>query len=70
MLGRLEMDVDDCIEAYRDLMKSIFSEKLAAFPSTGHVKSKPNTTPKSCERRSKMSSFEQVPLQQIFSMTG
>ncbi|KAJ5273677.1 Acyl transferase/acyl hydrolase/lysophospholipase [Penicillium angulare] len=27
MLGRLEMDIDDCIAAYRELMESVFSEK-------------------------------------------
>ncbi|KAJ5183921.1 Acyl transferase/acyl hydrolase/lysophospholipase [Penicillium capsulatum] len=32
MLGRLEMDVDECIEAYRELMKSIFSEKTNNLP--------------------------------------
>lgn len=32
MLGRLEMDVDECIEEYRELMKSIFSEKTNNLP--------------------------------------
>lgn len=32
MLGRLEMDVDECIEAYRELMKSIFSAKVNNLP--------------------------------------
>lgn len=27
MLGRLEMDVDECIDAYRELMECVFSEK-------------------------------------------
>jgi hypothetical protein len=27
MLGRLEMDVDDCIEAYTELIKTIFSKR-------------------------------------------
>ncbi|KAJ5081108.1 Acyl transferase/acyl hydrolase/lysophospholipase [Penicillium angulare] len=27
MLGRLEMDIDECIAAYRELMESVFSEK-------------------------------------------
>lgn len=27
MLGRLEMDIDECIQAYRELMESVFSEK-------------------------------------------
>jgi hypothetical protein len=32
MLGRLEMDVDECIAAYNDLMKKVFSEKLNKVP--------------------------------------
>ncbi|KAK2038272.1 FabD/lysophospholipase-like protein [Colletotrichum somersetense] len=31
MLGRLEMDVDECIAAYTELIKEIFSEKLHKF---------------------------------------
>ncbi|KAJ5592025.1 Acyl transferase/acyl hydrolase/lysophospholipase [Penicillium hispanicum] len=27
MLGRLEMDVDECIESYRELMESVFSDR-------------------------------------------
>jgi hypothetical protein len=27
MLGRLEMDVDECIEAYKALMKTVFEKK-------------------------------------------
>lgn len=27
MLGRLEMDVDECISAYNSLMKSVFEER-------------------------------------------
>jgi predicted acylesterase/phospholipase RssA len=32
MLGRLEMDVDQCIEAYNQLMKIVFSEKVNNLP--------------------------------------
>ena len=32
MLGRLEMDVDECIAAYSDLASAVFSEKLSRFP--------------------------------------
>ncbi|KAJ5238211.1 Acyl transferase/acyl hydrolase/lysophospholipase [Penicillium chrysogenum] len=32
MLGRLEMDVDACILAYTELMKSVFSEKINNVP--------------------------------------
>ncbi len=28
MLGRFEVDVDECISAYEDLMKAVFEEKL------------------------------------------
>lgn len=40
MLGRLEMDVDDCISAYLELTKSIFEEKLNSLPFgfTGNMK--------------------------------
>ncbi|GIC93461.1 uncharacterized protein Aud_009949 [Aspergillus udagawae] len=32
MLGRLEMDVDECIAAYTDLAAHVFGEKLSRFP--------------------------------------
>jgi hypothetical protein len=32
MLGRLEMDVDECIAAYTDLAADVFGEKLSRFP--------------------------------------
>jgi hypothetical protein len=40
MLGRLEMDVDECISAYKDLMKAVFEEKLRRVPIswTGNIK--------------------------------
>lgn len=40
MLGRLEMDVQECIDAYRELMKTIFSEKYRAvcIDLSGNVK--------------------------------
>ncbi|PGH27746.1 hypothetical protein AJ80_00534 [Polytolypa hystricis UAMH7299] len=31
MLGRLEMDVDECIEAYNNLVESVFGEKLHRY---------------------------------------
>ena len=31
MLGRLEMDVDECIEAYEKLMKTVFEKKESFF---------------------------------------
>jgi hypothetical protein len=45
MLGRLEMDVDECISAYSDLMKTVFNEKLSRLPisSTGRVKAQFNS---------------------------
>ena len=40
MLGRLEMDVDECIAAYTKLMKTVFEKK----PSwTGNIKSQFDT---------------------------
>ena len=32
MLGRLEMDVDECISAYSELMKVVFEAKSSRFP--------------------------------------
>jgi hypothetical protein len=32
MLGRLEMDVDECIGAYSDLAAAVFGEKLSSIP--------------------------------------
>jgi hypothetical protein len=40
MLGRLEMDVDECITAYSELAEAVFREKLRSLPVniTGKVK--------------------------------
>lgn len=32
MLGRLEMDVDECIDAYSNLAASVFRERLRSLP--------------------------------------
>jgi hypothetical protein len=40
MLGRLEMDVDECITAYSELAETIFEQKPSSFPS--NVKDKVN----------------------------
>lgn len=32
MLGRLEMDVDQCIDAYSGLAAAVFGEKLRSLP--------------------------------------
>jgi hypothetical protein len=32
MLGRLEMDVDECILEYSELTKAVFDEKSSRFP--------------------------------------
>jgi hypothetical protein len=32
MLGRLEMDVDECIAAYSDLAASVFGDKRSRIP--------------------------------------
>jgi hypothetical protein len=34
MLGRLEMDVDECITAYGNLAAAVFGEKCSMFPVT------------------------------------
>lgn len=42
MLGRLEMNVDQCIAAYSDLAKTVFEKKLSSLPFNfkGKVKSR------------------------------
>lgn len=32
MLGRLELDVDECIDAYTELMESVFGERISHIP--------------------------------------
>ena len=41
MLGRLEMDVDECITAYNDLAEAVFVEKLSSIPFNVKGKVKP-----------------------------
>ena len=41
MLGRLEMDVDECITAYEELMGSIFEERAHWLPFSPSMKVKP-----------------------------
>lgn len=40
MLGRLEMDVDECVSAYRELIKTVFEEKQNRYGvgGTGNIK--------------------------------
>jgi hypothetical protein len=42
MLGRLEMDVDQCIAAYTDLAESVFRKRISLLPFNfrGKVKSR------------------------------
>ncbi len=42
MLGRLEMDVDECIDAYLSLIKSVFEKKkrIFAISWTGNIQSR------------------------------
>ena len=42
MLGRLEMDVDECIAAYSDLAETVFGQKRSSLPFNfkGKVKSR------------------------------
>ena len=46
MLGRLEMDVDECISAYNKLMESVFEEKASGLPIswTGRTKAQFDST--------------------------
>jgi hypothetical protein len=46
MLGRLEMDVDECISAYSKLMESVFGEKSSWLPIgwTGKTKAQFDST--------------------------
>lgn len=46
MLGRLEMDIDDCIAAYSDLMKTVFEKKSSHLPFrwTGNTKAQFDST--------------------------
>jgi predicted subunit of tRNA(5-methylaminomethyl-2-thiouridylate) methyltransferase len=41
MLGRLEMDVDECINPYTDLAKEVFGEKLTSIPFNLKGKTQP-----------------------------
>ena len=45
MLGRLEMDVDECIIAYNQLIKAVFEEKAhrTPFSWSGRVQSRFNS---------------------------
>jgi hypothetical protein len=42
MLGRLEMDVDECITAFRETMQKVFEKKKSTLPFSlgGKVKAK------------------------------
>lgn len=40
MLGRLEMDVDECITAYSELAKVVFRQNLSSVPSNTEGKVK------------------------------
>lgn len=46
MIGRLEMDVDECISAYTKLMKTVFEQKLHRVPSSlsGKIQSQFDST--------------------------
>lgn len=46
MLGRLEMDVDECIDAYSDLAAAVFGEKRSSIPFTfrGGIKAQFDST--------------------------
>lgn len=52
MLGRLEMDVDDCIEAYTSMFKTIFGKKGLPVNMWGNIKGRfDSTVLEDCIRR-------------------
>jgi len=44
MLGRLEMDVDDCIEAYTSMFQTIFGKKGLPVNMWGKIKGRFDST--------------------------
>ena len=50
MLGRLEMDVDQCIVAYSDLAAAVFGEKLSRIPFNIKGQAKPRFDSAKLER--------------------
>lgn len=44
MLGRLEMDVDDCIEAYTSMFETIFKKKGLPVNMLGKIKGRFDST--------------------------
>lgn len=53
MLGRLEMDVDECIEAYKKLMKTVFEKKQRFFSVGFRGKIKSRFSSKTLEKAMK-----------------
>jgi hypothetical protein len=49
MLGRLEMDVDECIAAYSDLASAVFGKKLSRIPVNIKGEIKPRFDPAKLE---------------------
>lgn len=41
MLGRLEMDVDQCIDAYNNLAETVFGERLTRIPMSWRARTTP-----------------------------
>jgi hypothetical protein len=44
MLGRLEMDIDECIEAYTSMFEKIFGKKGLPIDIRGKIKSRFDST--------------------------
>jgi hypothetical protein len=44
MLGRLEMDIDECIEAYTSMFKTIFGKKGLPVNIWGNIKGRFDST--------------------------
>ncbi|KAG4433973.1 hypothetical protein IFR05_010553 [Cadophora sp. M221] len=67
MLGRLEMDVDDCIAAYKALMKAVFEKKQNFLPVglRGMIKSKFSSEELERAIKTVIKGCKKVPGQQI-----
>lgn len=41
MLGRLKMDIDECIVAYNELTRTVFEKQSSWFPVSGTFQNRP-----------------------------
>jgi hypothetical protein len=67
MLGRLEMDVEECIKAYKKLMKNVFEKKQSWFPVGFRGTIKPSFSSKALEKAVKgVIEGQQIPVDEPF----